>query len=173
MHGGTIDVRAQALPTHIQFRRFAGCPVCSLHLASFVRRKNEVDNAMREIVVFHSSAEDLKLHAAHLPFDIVPDPEKDIYRAFGVDSSKRALLDRRAWPTIVRAVAHSLPEVLSGRKPSPPLMPAGGRYGLPADFLVAPDGRIEACKYGEHADDQWSVEEALALAAGITHRARA
>jgi hypothetical protein len=41
--------------------------------------------------------------------------------------------------------------------------PVGGRYGLPADFLVAPDGLIVACKYGEHAYDQWSVDELLAL----------
>ncbi|WP_049876424.1 MULTISPECIES: hypothetical protein [Sorangium] len=31
------------------------------------------------------------------------------------------------------------------------------------DFLVAPDGRVLASKYGEHAGDQWSVDEVLAL----------
>ncbi|MDX2295109.1 MULTISPECIES: hypothetical protein [Streptomyces] len=30
---------------------------------------------------------------------------------------------------------------------------------------VAPDGRIAAAKYGEHIDDQWSVDELLAHAA--------
>ena len=44
------------------------------------------------------------------------------------------------------------------------LSPHGGRLGLPADFLIAPDGRVMAAKYGEHADDQWSVDEMLALA---------
>jgi len=46
----------------------------------------------------------------------------------------------------------------------PPLQPPGGRYGLPADFLVDRDGRVLAVRYGEHADDQWSVDDLLALA---------
>jgi hypothetical protein len=41
----------------------------------------------------------------------------------------------------------------------------GGRYGLPAEFMIASDGRIMAVKYGIHADDQWSADELLALAA--------
>jgi hypothetical protein len=27
---------------HLQFRRFAGCPICKLHLQSIVRRHDEV-----------------------------------------------------------------------------------------------------------------------------------
>ena len=33
-----------------------------------------------------------------------------------------------------------------------------------ADFLIGPDGRVQAAKYGRHADDQWSVDELLNLA---------
>jgi hypothetical protein len=35
---------------------------------------------------------------------------------------------------------------------------------MPADFLIATDGAVVARKYGEHADDQWSVDELLRLA---------
>jgi hypothetical protein len=48
-----------------------------------------------------------------------------------------------------------------GGKPLPPLRPQGGRLGLPAEFLIARGGRVIAAKYGEHADDQWSVSELL------------
>ena len=44
------------------------------------------------------------------------------------------------------------------------LNPHGGRFGLPADFLVGTGGRILAVKYGQHADDHWTVDELLALA---------
>ncbi|EUA90004.1 putative alkyl hydroperoxide reductase/ Thiol specific antioxidant/ Mal allergen [Mycobacterium ulcerans str. Harvey] len=37
--------------------------------------------------------------------------------------------------------------------------------GLPADFLIGSDGRVLATKYGNHADDQWSVDEPLDLVA--------
>jgi hypothetical protein len=40
----------------------------------------------------------------------------------------------------------------------------GGPLGLPAEFLVAPDGRVKAAHYGKHAYDQWSVETLLDLA---------
>jgi hypothetical protein len=85
---------------HLQFRRFAGCPICNLHMRSISRRHDEIVAAgVREVVVFHSSA--------------------DAMREF---------------------------------------------QGLPADFLIGPDGRVLAVKYGSHADDQWSVDELLDLA---------
>jgi hypothetical protein len=37
--------------------------------------------------------------------------------------------------------------------------------GMPADFLIGPEGRIRAAKYGRHPGDPWSVEELLRLAA--------
>jgi hypothetical protein len=97
-------------------------------LKSFVRRKPEIDAAVREVIIFHSSAEELLLHTVDLPFDVVADLGKALYQAFGVETGKRALLDSRAWPAIARSVATSLPEVVSGERPVPPFNPAGGRY---------------------------------------------
>ena len=95
---------------HLQFRRFAGCPVCNLHLRSMAQYLARIEAAgVREVVVFHSSVEALRPHAGELPFDVVADPGKRLYREFGVESSPRALLDPRAWWTILRAVAHSRP----------------------------------------------------------------
>jgi hypothetical protein len=42
--------------------------------------------------------------------------------------------------------------------------------GLPADFLIAPSGRINAVKYGTDAYDQWSVDELVTLTKGVTAR---
>jgi peroxiredoxin len=149
---------------HLQFRRFAGCPVCNLHLRSFAVRRAEVEAAgIHEVVVFHSSAGDLRAHVADLPFDVVADPDKVLYREFGVESAPRSLLHPKAWPAIVRAIAVALPDVVRGRRPAPPSKPEGGRFGLPADFLVAPDGRVLASRHGTHVYDQWSVDELLDL----------
>jgi hypothetical protein len=41
--------------------------------------------------------------------------------------------------------------------------PQGGRFSLPAEFLIASDGSMLASKYGSHAYDQWSIDELLAL----------
>ncbi|MFE5794926.1 peroxiredoxin-like family protein [Streptomyces sp. NPDC056503] len=152
---------------HVQFRRFAGCPVCNLHLRSVARRHEEIERAgIREVVFFHSPAEELREHVAHLPFAVVADPRKELYTAFGVEAHRRSLLDPRGWPGIVRGVCGGVVELLRGRGRLPAADQPGGRTGLPADFLIAPDGRITAAKYGEHVYDQWSVDELLALAAG-------
>jgi peroxiredoxin len=169
----TIDGTRIALPapdrvTHLQFRRFAGCPVCDLHLRTFVRRRAEIEQAgVREIVLFHSSAVELRVHARDLPFPIVADPDRRLYVRFGVEAGRRALTDPRVWPYILKGVARALYRVIAGRQAMPPLVPEGGSFGLPADVLIGTDGIVLACKYGEHAYDQWSVEDLLELTADI------
>ncbi|MBT2477692.1 peroxiredoxin-like family protein [Streptomyces sp. ISL-94] len=150
---------------HLQFRRFAGCPVCHLHLRSVVRRHAEIEAAgVREVVVFHSTAEELREHVAALPFVVIADPGKRLYAEFGVESSYRSLLSPRAWWPVLRALAVAAVELLRGRAKTPARVQDGGRLGLPADFLIAPDGRVLAAGYGEHVDDQWPVEKLLKLA---------
>ncbi|MFJ8591696.1 peroxiredoxin-like family protein [Streptomyces sp. NPDC093598] len=163
--GGPVSVPDPGRLVHLQFRRFAGCPVCHLHLRSVVRRHAEIEAAgVREVVVFHSSAEELRRHTADLPFAVVADPGKRLYVEFGVESAPRALLSPHAWGPVVRAVLRGAREVLGGRERLPAARQPGGRLGLPADFLIAPDGRILAVKYGEHVYDQWPVDELLHLA---------
>lgn len=160
----TIRIPDQDCLIHLQFRRFAGCPICNLHLRSFAVRHAEILAAdIREVVVFHSSAAELRTYEGDLPFDLIADPSRTLYREFGIEAKPRALLDPRALPTILRGVFTATRAVLRKEKPAPPPKPEGGRLGLPGDFLIAPDGRVLAGKLGKHADDQWSVDELLAL----------
>jgi hypothetical protein len=162
--GERLEIPDATRLVHLQFRRFAGCPVCNLHLKSFARRHDELVAAgIREIAVFHSDADALRKYEGDLPFAVVADPDKKLYVAYGVESSPRALLDPRAWGPLVRAIAYTFGAVLRGTWSAPPLRPQHGRLGLPADFLIARDGRVLASKHGEHLDDQWSVDELLAL----------
>ncbi|WP_291414690.1 hypothetical protein [Actinophytocola sp.] len=63
-------------------------------------------------------------------------------------------VDPRAWSVIAR-----------GRRAGGKVFVKGDSVnGLPADFLVGPDGVQRAAKYGRHASDHWSVDELLALA---------
>lgn len=166
MTGETVAVPETGHLVHLQFRRFAGCPICNLHLRSFVRRNDEIRSAgIHEVVVFHATDEELLKYEAELPFAVVGDPEKTLYREFGVESSVRAVADPRVWPAIARAVGSSMWGTIRRRNRMAPVSPTGGSLGLPADFLIASDGRIVAAGYGEHAYDQWSVDELLAHAA--------
>lgn len=154
--GQTIDVPHPQALTHLQFRRFAGCPMCNLHIHSFVRRHDELRQAgIQEVAVFHSSTADLLAQHAQAPFALIADQHKALYRQFGVEAGWRAIGDPRSWPAGVRGLLrHGFG------------LPGQGQsmLGLPADFLIAPDGRVLAAHYGSHADDQWSLDELLALA---------
>lgn len=139
---------------HFQFRRFAGCPICSLHMQEFIKRSDEIKAAgIHEVVVFHSSKESLLPYQGGFPFDIIGDPKKELYKKFGVESSIFALLNPKVWPAMIKSM-------MAENKPKGD--PEGGRLGLPADFLISADGKVVASFYGSHAFDQWDVDELLA-----------
>ncbi len=162
--GALVAVPDAARVTHLQFRRFAGCPICNLHLRSFVQRIGEIEAAgIAEVVVFHSTPQEMRRYEDGLPFAVIGDPERRLYREFGVEAGPRALSDPRALLAILRTIPLVTLDLLRTGTLSANLSPHGGRLGLPADFLIAPDGRVMAAKYGAHADDQWSVDEVLGL----------
>ena len=69
-----------------------------------------------------------------LPFAVVADPEKHLYRVLGVESSLASVMDPRAWGGLVRGMFASHPQsAMKGE---------GGHMGLPADFVVARDGTV-------------------------------
>jgi hypothetical protein len=152
IHDRTVSVPDGAHLVHLQFRRFAGCPVCKLHLRSIARRHDDlVDAGVLEVAVFHSSVETLRRHDPGLPFHLVADPQRHLYRQFGVEASWRSVLGPRAWG----AVFWGLSTFGAGRESDESAL------GLPADFLIGFEGEVLACDYGKHADDHWSVDEIL------------
>jgi peroxiredoxin len=151
----SVLIPDRAKLVHVQFRRWASCPICNLHLRSFTLRAQEIRSAgIVEIVVFESTAESLRAHdAKSLPFALLADPERKLYSEFGLARGMRAMLDPRAWGAAIKGIrSFGLPSSLKQF------------FNLPADFLITPDGKIVACKYGIHADDQWDVNDLLWLA---------
>src|SRR2546430_17104276 len=81
---------------HLQLRRFAGCPICNLHLRSVVARHDEIrSHGIREVVVFHSTAAELAKYEAELPFPLIADPERELYRRPGVERRAGSVLSTR------------------------------------------------------------------------------
>lgn len=163
----TVEGDAIALPAadgllHLQFRRFAGCPICNLHMHEVAARHEEITKAgITEVAVFHSSTDRLRRYLPDLPFAVVADPERQLYDEFAVHNSIRGMFSR----DVLRAVGRGMRRSESARSLAGALGPTENHLGMPADFLIAPDGAVIARKYGEHADDQWSVDELLKLAA--------
>lgn len=160
IHGKRVTVPdAGQRFVHLQFRRFAGCPVCNFHLLTFAKRRAEIEGAgVREVVVFHSSQQEMLKYQAQLPFDCVADLSKAHYRRFGVETSGWAVLHPRVFWSGLRWILASRRFYNKAEN---------GIQGLPADFLIDAQGRVVQAKYGLHADDQWDVDELLALASGV------
>jgi peroxiredoxin len=169
--GQSVIVPAPTGRTHLQFRRFAGCPICHLHLRSLTERHDEVaDAGITEVVFFHSPATELRGYQSLLPFVVIADPYKEQYRQFGVEARLRSLMH----PKAMRAAFRGYAELVRHRNdPTSAGVGTGDgstHLGLPADFLIEPDGRVVAVHYGRHADDQWSVDELLDLQRSINRR---
>jgi peroxiredoxin len=146
---------------HLQFRRFVDCPICNTHIAEFRRRAREIETAgVKEVIVFHSSPQSIRSYQKDVPFLMVGDPKKAFYKDFGVETSF-GFMSLKALGAAVRGMVHG----------HFGLRLAGGPLGLPADFLIAPSGRITAAKYGTDAYDQWSVDQLLTLAKGVPAQA--
>jgi peroxiredoxin len=140
---------------HIQFRRFAGCPICNLHLQSFIRRHRElVNNQIQEVVVFHSPKSAMLEHQLSAPFPFVADPDKNLYKAFGVKASIMSVLNPKAWPAAVKGLIEQGPGFPSRGESA---------LGLPGDFLIDSAGMVLTAHYGKHASDQLEFDELLEL----------
>ncbi len=159
IESGWIEIPDAQKTIHLQFRRFAGCPFCNVHLKTFIQRHNEIVAAgIREVVVFRSTASALQQHHGNAPFAIIADPRGALYDEYGVGYGLRALADPRAFSMALSKIIRMYP-----RLPGLPTEKKAA-LGLPADFLITSDGRVLTCKYGKHADDQWSVDELLNFA---------
>jgi len=144
---------------HIQFRRYAGCPFCNLHIRSFVRRHDEIVSAgVREVVVFYSEVKTMLEFQGDLPFAAVADPNYHVYEEFGARRTMSPLLrlNPRAWVTIINTLIRV--DTLRGMEGK-----GEDRMGLPSEFLIGRDGKLLAVKYGKRVDDHWSVDQLLEL----------
>jgi peroxiredoxin len=145
--------------THLQFRRFAGCPICNFHLHTFFKSKAQVEAAgIREIIFFHSSEAEMRKYQKDIAYAVVADPTKKFYARFGVGRSIWAGLDPRAlWAATKGMFLGKMGVKIEN-----------GPLGLPADILIDRTGTVVAVKYGTHAFDQWEVPELLSYAQAAT-----
>src|SRR5260370_38788977 len=155
IHGANVSVPDQNQFIHLQFRRFAGCPICNLHLRSFIRRHDELlVHGIHEVAVFHSPKSAMLEYQTSGPFPFIADPDKTLYKAFGVETSILSVLNPRTWPAAIKGIFRTRPRLPSRGESA---------LGLPADFLIDTSGKIVALKYGKHASDHWEFDELLEL----------
>src|SRR3954471_8161336 len=85
IHGNTVRIPDANRLVHLQFRRYAGCPACNVHLRSIARRHDELIAAGASAVAgCRSKRETMQGFQGEFPFAAIADPEKKLYADFGV-----------------------------------------------------------------------------------------
>jgi peroxiredoxin len=142
-------------PLLLKFYRFASCPVCNLHMQQFILDHPRLEDVGLTTVVFYYSPADKLADAqdAAAPFDLVPDPAKRVFKAYGVEQGLRGLVSPTVLRDYVKALAAGYPAGL--------LTSDGGITGNPADFIIDPSGRIAYAHYGKHYADSLEGAEVI------------
>jgi peroxiredoxin len=143
-------------PLLLKFYRFATCPVCSIHMHRFIQEHDIVAAAgLTTLVFYHSPAEKLaQSQREAVPFDLIPDPAKTIFAAYGVETGLRGMFS----PSVMREYA----KALAAGYPPGMFSSDGGVTGNPADFIIAADGRIAYAHYGKQYADSLDATAAVA-----------
>jgi peroxiredoxin len=157
--GGSLslsDLRGQAVL--LKFYRFASCPVCNLHVREVARRHAEIAEAgLTTVALFHSPLSNVeRKQSSDLPFRVIADPEKRIFRAYGIEESLGGMFAGK--------VARDYARAMGAGHFSRPFGHHGGIKGHPADFIIDGEGTIKYAHYGESYADSLGVDEVLSLA---------
>jgi peroxiredoxin len=142
----------------VKFYRFASCPICVLHMRELVKRTDEIRAAgLEPVVLFHSPREKLgQFFDPSLPFEMIADPDKRAFAAYGVESSILGMFSWAVMRDYMRAMWNGIF--------SKPFGHEGGIQGHPADFIVDERGVLTYARYGANYADTLGVDAVLALA---------
>jgi thioredoxin-dependent peroxiredoxin len=137
----------------LAFLRFAACPRCGLRIYSLSLRYPTLAAQGLKIVAFVESSRENILgqpYAQTAPFPIIADPQQNYYKQYGVEVSRFGLW----WGGMTRKkeLARGY-ELGFGKGPMD-----GPDERMPADFLIAPDGRIRVAHYGHDSGDTLTLD---------------
>jgi peroxiredoxin len=141
----------------LSFYRYAACPFCNLRVRRLCRAHPLLrERGLEMLAFFESPRESIEEYVgkAQAPFPIVPDPERVVYRAYGVESS---------WPKFFRGAKRVVDLVVAASAGLLKHHPEGDVHLVPADFLIGPDLVILAAHYGQDIGDHLPLDRIEAL----------
>jgi peroxiredoxin len=99
-NGGEFDLAAfRGRTVLVKFYRFATCPVCNLHPHRFRHEYPAIQAlGIETVVLYHSPQARLeKAQREDTPFALVADPDKRIFKRFGVEQRWRGMFSLAVW----------------------------------------------------------------------------
>lgn len=137
----------------LAFFRVASCPFCNLRVRELIKHHDELKkNGISVIAFFASTAEEIARYAGeqHPPFPIVPDPKREIYRKYRIESAYSGMFKVMLKPLqLIQVMTSGFFNFKSINEE--PL--------IPADFLIDEKQMIYRAYYGQDFGDHLPLEE--------------
>jgi thioredoxin-dependent peroxiredoxin len=137
----------------ISFYRYASCPLCNLRVHELITEFNDLERkGLNLIALFQSPKNSILSYVGKQkpPFPIIPDPERNIYKLFGVEENSKIKFFK------------GIGKIGKFRKASGLGFKGGTREGamylVPADFLIDEEGIIQEAYYGKDISDHISLD---------------
>jgi peroxiredoxin len=146
--------------TLLSFLRYASCPACNLRVRELRNGADALHRAgIQWYAIFHSPDRRLKQHMPDAVWgNIIADPAGELGAQFATRRSWGGIGLSLVLPAFYRAFVRTLAYGYWGGAVD------GWFHTMPADFLVAPDGRIRLAHYGRHIVDHLDVAAVVAAA---------
>lgn len=141
-------------PILLTFFRHAGCPMCNLRTREMILAHDKMANyGLKILTVFESPTKSIKRDVGRQnpPFSIIPDPERKLYKLFGVSIS---------WVGFVKIFIARPKHVFEAIFKNG-FIPKFGEATpmMPADFLIDSDGIIRVAYYGKDIGDHLPCDD--------------
>ena len=139
----------------LSFFRNASCPFCNLRVKQLINKHAEfLKNGIQIIVFFAAVKEDIYRYAGNqnVPFPIIPDPNLEIYKKYGIKQSSAGMIKKMLKPLKMMKVMTSGFFNLKSIKEKPL---------IPADFLIDEKQSVYRAFYGNDFGDHLPIAEVL------------
>ncbi len=144
--------------TLLTFFRHAGCPMCNLRTRELILAAKELElRNVRVLAVFESSSRSIERDVGRQspPFPIIPDPERNLYKLYGVAVS---------WSGFFK-IFYTRPKHVFEAIFKNGFIPkfAEATPMMPAEILIDPDGQVVHTYYGRDIGDHMPLSDFFAL----------
>jgi thioredoxin-dependent peroxiredoxin len=145
----------------LSFYRNVNCPFCNRRVHQIMGTNYKLKNAGVQLVfMFESSNEKITssvFHQGISPWPIVGDPDKKVYKQYGVEQSTLKMMKTMFVSSVGQAKKDTKELNLPEDKDASMNL-------IPADFFIDENFKIVRAHYGKHLDDHVEIEELKAFA---------
>lgn len=146
--GNSLQEHTDTAPTMLVFLRHFGCPFCRETLAELQNNRADIEREGTKIILVHlvddAKAEEITKHYNLEDLPRISDPEKKIYKAFGL--SRGNLEQLFGFNVLVRGAIHTV------LKLNPPRPFIGDGFQMPGIFVIHKGMVINTFKHTSLAD---------------------